>query len=842
MASGLVGRETALNAVRRPFARRFSPGLAERRLVLFLTDQLALLIALVGSGEFSARAGQPAPSVVAIAIAGTWWAIASAFDSYDLRRAAQPLKSVLAAWAAFLLTLVTLQFFAVVISFTTLPNASVFAFAALALGLLAVVRIGAGLVLRQPALRRRILLLGRPSDTTDAAQILQSDGLSQYQVVASAESPFLGANAQTERDLGELIRLHDPDEIVIVSPEDDGPAGNSVGALRRGHPGMTIRDFSELYEQLTGRVAVRYLCSHWAARAEAQAETQTYALIKRLVDIIVSAAALLALSPGLLLIALAIRVDSRGPVVYKQQRQGLHGRKFTILKFRTMFEGAEGSDAIWARRNDPRSTRVGRLLRPVHLDELPQLVNVLRGDMSLVGPRPERSEFIAQLEQVVPSYRARMLVRPGITGWAQVRFCYARSLEESIEKLEHDLYYVKHHSLFLDLVIALKTVGAVLWPPERELEPTTTSTTTRFGPGKSAPRGIHRVLVVGGAGYIGSVLCRQLMEDGYRVRVLDALLYGDGALNDLMRDSRFEFRRGDSRDPAAIVAALHDVQAVVHLGEIVGDPACALDEEATRQINFTGTRLVAEIAKGFGVRRFLYASSCSVYGASDELLTEDSALNPVSLYARAKIAAERSLLELQTDIFRPVIFRLATVYGLSPRPRFDLVVNLLAAQAASEGHIRVYGGDQWRPFVHVSDVARAMSLALRAPIDDIGGQIFNLGSEDQNHTIGQVAELVRECIPETVVESFAMNGDRRNYRVAFDKVRNGLGFEPQICVRAGIQEVVNAVRSGAIANFREPRFSNLASLGASADQVPIRARIPSGYEVLAPAAQEALAT
>ncbi|MGH3118422.1 MAG: exopolysaccharide biosynthesis polyprenyl glycosylphosphotransferase, partial [Gaiellales bacterium] len=588
MASGLVGRDTALDATRRPFTKRFSPSLAERRLALFLADQLALLIALVGSGELGARAGQPPPSLVAVAVAGTWWAIASAFDSYDLRRAAQPLKSVLAAWGAFVLTLVTLQFFAAVVLVTTLQRADVPTFAILALLLLAGVRIASGLVLRRPAFRRRVLLLGTASDTTDAAQTLQSDGLSQYEIVASAQSPFSGANPQAERDLSELIRLHDPDEIVIVSLEDDSHAGNSVGAARRGHPGMTIRDFAELYEQLTGRVAVRYLCSHWSARAEAQADTQTYSIVKRLTDIVVSWVALLALSPLLLLISLAIRLDSPGPVIYRQQRQGWHGRKFTMLKFRTMFEDAEGSEAIWARRDDPRRTRVGRLLRPIHLDELPQLVNVILGDMSLVGPRPERSEFIAQLEQVVPSYRARMLVRPGITGWAQVRFCYARSLEESIEKLEHDLYYVKHHSLFLDLVIALKTVAAVLRPSDRGLEQTSV-TKTRFGP--SAPRGIHRVLVVGGAGYIGSVLCRQLIEDGYRVRVLDALLYGDESLKDLTRDAHFEFRRGDSRDPAAIVAALQDVQAVVHLGEIVGDPACALDEEATRQINFTGTRL-----------------------------------------------------------------------------------------------------------------------------------------------------------------------------------------------------------------------------------------------------------
>jgi len=173
-------------------------------------------------------------------------------------------------------------------------------------------------------------------------------------------------------------------------------------------------------------------------------------------------AALVALSPLFLLIGLAIKLDSRGPVIYRQQREGLHGRTFTMLKFRTMITEAEAGDAIWERHQDPRRTRVGKFLRPLHLDEAPQLLNVLSGSMSLVGPRPERSQFIRLLEMVAPAYRDRMVVRPGITGWAQVRFGYARSIEDSIEKLEHDLFYVKHWSPFLDLVIGLKTFAALI--------------------------------------------------------------------------------------------------------------------------------------------------------------------------------------------------------------------------------------------------------------------------------------------------------------------------------------------------------------------------------------------
>ena len=354
--------------------------------------------------------------------------------------------------------------------------------------------------------------------------------------------------------------------------------------------------------------------------------------------------------------------------------------------------------------------------------------------------------------------------------------------------------------------------------------------------------GARRILVVGGAGYIGSVLCGRLLAEGYRVRVLDPLLYGDESLRAFTHQPNFELLRGESRDVAAIVASMRDVDAVVHLGEIVGDPACALDEAATLEINHFGTRQVAQVAKGFGVSQFIYASSCSVYGASDEVLTEDAPLNPISLYARAKIAAERSLLELQTAAFRPVIFRFGTVYGLSRRPRFDLVVNVLAAGAASDGRIRIDGGDQWRPFVHVVDVARSISIALRTPAEAIGGELFNVGSDAQNHTIGQIGEMVCQRVPTTSVRYSASSGDRRNYRVSFAKIRSRLGFEPKMTVSQGIAEIVSAVGSGLIQNYRDPRYSNLASLRLMTHDMSIRAVRPSGHEIVVPVAQEAIAS
>ena len=286
------------------------------------------------------------------------------------------------------------------------------------------------------------------------------------------------------------------------------------------------------------------------------------------------------------------------------------------------------------------------------------------------------------------------------------------------------------------------------------------------------------VLVVGGAGYIGSILTRRLLGDGHRVRVLDALLYGGDAVAPLLADPAFELRLGDTRDPAAVDSALDGIDVVVHLGELVGDPACGLDAVVTREINGEGTLRLASAASERGIRRFVYPSSCSVYGASDDVVDEESEPKPVSLYAELKMEAERALLAMDRTNFEPVILRLATVFGLSPRPRFDLVVNLLAAQAVVEGSIIVQGGRQWRPFVHVGDAAEVLAACVTAPAEQVAGRIFNVGSDGENYTIGDIAELVREAVPGTAVR-YSKGDDRRNYRVAFTPWRRRSGSVPR---------------------------------------------------------------
>jgi nucleoside-diphosphate-sugar epimerase len=222
--------------------------------------------------------------------------------------------------------------------------------------------------------------------------------------------------------------------------------------------------------------------------------------------------------------------------------------------------------------------------------------------------------------------------------------------------------------------------------------------------------------------------------------------------------------------------------------------------------------MIAEVTKGQGIKRFIFASTCSVYGASDLYLDERSRLNPVSLYARSKIACENTLLEMQSDAFRPVILRFGTIYGLSGRTRFDLVVNLLSAKAIVDRVITVYGSDQWRPFLHVDDAALAVYLACRAPDQAVAETIFNVGSGEQNYTLGDVGRIIKRMVPEADLQYFEENVDRRNYRVNFDRIQRSLRFKPKWTLEGGIQQVIDAIQSGRVANYRNPRYSNVRFL------------------------------
>ncbi|GIV19731.1 MAG: hypothetical protein KatS3mg023_1482 [Armatimonadota bacterium] len=330
---------------------------------------------------------------------------------------------------------------------------------------------------------------------------------------------------------------------------------------------------------------------------------------------------------------------------------------------------------------------------------------------------------------------------------------------------------------------------------------------------KPAPdRPVRNVLVIGGAGYIGSALLPKLLERGYFVRLLDLFLYGTESIEPYADHPRLEIVKADFRQIDKVVECMKGMDAVVHLGAIVGDPACALDEDLTIDVNLIATRTIAEIAKGSGASRFIFASTCSVYGASDEILDERSSLNPVSLYAKSKIASERVLHSLASPEFAPIILRFGTIYGLSGRIRFDLVVNLLTAKAVVDGKITIFGNDQWRPFVHVDDAATAIVKVLEAPLALVRNQVFNVGSDEQNYTLQQVGELIHRLVPTAEIISMGSDGDRRNYRVNFGKIRRVLGFKPRWTLEQGVQQVIEALRSGMIKDYRDARYSNVKFL------------------------------
>ncbi len=322
-----------------------------------------------------------------------------------------------------------------------------------------------------------------------------------------------------------------------------------------------------------------------------------------------------------------------------------------------------------------------------------------------------------------------------------------------------------------------------------------------------------RVLVVGGAGYIGSLLVERLLEKGYRVRVLDSLMYGDEPLRSVRNQPDFELIVGDARNIQDVVRSVRGVESIIDLAAIVGDPACNQEHDTALETNYAATRMLIEIAKGHGVSRLLFASSCSIYGATDVEMDENSGVQPISLYGETKVDSEQALLAARSETFHPIILRFATVFGLSYRPRFDLVVNLLTAKAQQEGVITIYNGQQWRPFIHVRDLVEATVRVLEAPVRLVSGEIFNVGDTRLNHTLTDVADVIQGIFPNVRVEHVD-NSDRRNYRVNFDKVLNRTGFRARYTLRDGVEELKKAFDERLITDYTDLRYNNQRFLKA----------------------------
>ncbi|MBI4021906.1 MAG: SDR family oxidoreductase [Candidatus Andersenbacteria bacterium] len=321
----------------------------------------------------------------------------------------------------------------------------------------------------------------------------------------------------------------------------------------------------------------------------------------------------------------------------------------------------------------------------------------------------------------------------------------------------------------------------------------------------------RKVLVTGGAGYLGSVLVPLLLERGYAVHVLDALYFGDGGLSSVAGQARLRVTRDDILHQENLVGLFDDIDTVVHLASISNDPSCDLDPNLSIRTNFLATMALARRALADGVRQFIFASSCSVFGASGRrLLDETSRTGPATLYALTKLESERELLKLATPEFSVVVLRLATLFGVSPRMRFDLAVNTMAKHGVLGRPIVVNGaGAQYRPFVHVRDAAAAFAAVVRAADARHSGQIYNVGGDELNYTVADLAREVSAAFERGEVTSVASNTDVRSYRVAFRKIREALNFIPSRSILDGVREVQEAAGAGVFGDMDASRYYNL---------------------------------
>lgn len=324
---------------------------------------------------------------------------------------------------------------------------------------------------------------------------------------------------------------------------------------------------------------------------------------------------------------------------------------------------------------------------------------------------------------------------------------------------------------------------------------------------------MKKVLVSGGAGYIGSVLVQLLLEKNYHVRVLDNLRFGGESIIGLLDNPRVEFIKGDVRNEDDVRKALKGIDYVCHLAAIVGDPACAKEPELARETNLDASKRFYEIANEMGATKFVFASTCSNYGKMEDpgsFVNENSKLAPVSLYAETKVAVEKFLMgQDKSSTCKPTCLRFSTVYGLSPRMRFDLTVNEFTKEVALGRELVVFGEQFWRPYCHVVDLSRSVITVFESDESKVAFDVFNVGDTKENYQKQMIVDEIIKQIPDANVKYVKKNEDPRDYRVSFDKINTQLGFKITQTVPDGIKNIKKVIDEKFIMNPDESKFKNV---------------------------------
>ncbi len=450
--------------------------LVERRVLLMVLDLAMVTLALMASLAW--RMGHPwgLPTLAVhpiwyLTITLTWLVCAVMFDAYDVRRASTVMDGLPRAAKAAVVAAGLYVMIPVLAPPLPTSRITVVVFVVLTAGAVVASRALYAAVFAHPAFRQRVLVVGTGGAAQAIAQAIREFGNSDFDLVgvldlpAEASTPGVGSTVpgSPQHLLAVILRAKVSRVVVAL---DDGRIDGSTGAVLLAcyERGIAITPMDALYEELTGKVPVSYSTQDLQFVIALQSRRSwVFDLVKRSMDLLIGCAGLVLMLLLLPVVALDLAIEAPGPLFYRQRRMGSGGKGLALLKFRTMVPDAERETGpTWADQRDPRVTRLGRVLRRVHLDEVPQALNLLRGDMSFIGPRPERPEFISALEQQIPLYRARHAVKPGITGWAQVNHGYGASVEDAFRKLQYDLFYIKHRSIWMEVVILVRTLMLVL--------------------------------------------------------------------------------------------------------------------------------------------------------------------------------------------------------------------------------------------------------------------------------------------------------------------------------------------------------------------------------------------